>query len=209
MQIWDKQRTVWNAHWGFWKSVGSQLVEGWEHDKVSIPKGLNYGGDLIPLKAWIYSDFHVSPCLTHRFPSILKCRWTNLTHLQYNCFFITQRAALSCVMYRIFAWKDRRKKAAPLPLHAKFRTKTKMMEKDVLLCKPLFFDYRTVHHNSAYCHLVASSVSTFTLCMRRCTSTICAVIKIRLYAHGVCRCPWTPPMTKITSHGQCAVRHWL
>lgn len=51
----------------------------------------------------------------------------------------------------------------------KFRTRTitKMMENDMLLCLlfciplfALFFDYFTVHHNWAYCHLMDSSGST-------------------------------------------------
>lgn len=57
------------------------------------------------------------------------------------------------VNYRTFATqKDRRRKIADLLLYSKFRTrtKTKVMEKDMLLCllfRIALFDYYTVHHN--------------------------------------------------------------
>lgn len=104
-----------------------------------------------------------------------------------------QRAALSCVIYRIFARSDRRRNVADPPLHAKFRTRSRTitMEKDMLLSLLSleqhvlyrFFDCCTVHHS-----YVLPPSDLFCLNIHLSHAQLCADKKIRLHAPPTTEC---------------------
>lgn len=125
---------------------------------------------------------------------------TSVVHLLFLYSNRRQRTALSRVVFKRFARKDRRRKVEAPPLHAKFitRTKTKTMEKDyAALFTVLYHSLHTLlqllHSTSQLCILPPSGLSIH-------------LTNALLYAHRLCvHKNWS--VTLFTSQGQCANRH--